>query len=141
MPDGAVYVGRGTRWGNPFVLGRAQMRFPRVDGAQSWEYEGRLHKTSGERHAFHHADFTLREDGSKAYRITWHDVRDATREECVALYREWITGERDLLDYKPSSQVEALRATLAGRDLACWCSLSLPCHADVLLELANGDAS
>jgi hypothetical protein len=28
-------------------------------------------------------------------------------------------------------------AALAGRDLACWCPLGQPCHADVLLELAN----
>lgn len=26
---------------------------------------------------------------------------------------------------------------LAGRDLACWCPIDQPCHADVLLELAN----
>lgn len=26
---------------------------------------------------------------------------------------------------------------LAGKDLACWCPLDQPCHADVLLELAN----
>lgn len=26
---------------------------------------------------------------------------------------------------------------LRGHDLACWCSLATPCHADVLLELAN----
>jgi hypothetical protein len=31
----------------------------------------------------------------------------------------------------------ALRRDLAGRDLACWCPLDRPCHADVLLELAN----
>jgi Domain of unknown function (DUF4326) len=28
---------------------------------------------------------------------------------------------------------------LRGRDLVCWCELDKPCHADVLLELANGD--
>lgn len=28
---------------------------------------------------------------------------------------------------------------LRGKDLACWCRLDQPCHADVLLELANGD--
>jgi hypothetical protein len=27
---------------------------------------------------------------------------------------------------------------LAGRDLACWCPLDGPCHADVLLRAANG---
>lgn len=26
---------------------------------------------------------------------------------------------------------------LRGRDLACWCKPGCPCHADVLLELAN----
>jgi len=30
-------------------------------------------------------------------------------------------------------------APLRGRDLACWCPLDAPCHADVLIELANED--
>ncbi len=30
-----------------------------------------------------------------------------------------------------------VRAELAGRDLACWCPLDEPCHADELLEIAN----
>jgi hypothetical protein len=29
---------------------------------------------------------------------------------------------------------------LRGKDLACWCPLDRPCHADVLLELANQPA-
>lgn len=29
---------------------------------------------------------------------------------------------------------------LRGKDLACWCPLDQPCHADVLLELANEEA-
>lgn len=28
---------------------------------------------------------------------------------------------------------------LRGKNLACWCPLGQPCHADVLLELANQD--
>lgn len=28
-------------------------------------------------------------------------------------------------------------ADLRGYNLACWCPLDAPCHADVLLELAN----
>lgn len=31
-----------------------------------------------------------------------------------------------------------VRAELRGHDLACWCPLDQPCHADVLLKLANG---
>lgn len=30
-----------------------------------------------------------------------------------------------------------LQAELRGKNLACWCPLDRPCHADVLLELAN----
>jgi len=26
---------------------------------------------------------------------------------------------------------------LRGKDLACWCPLDQPCHADILLEVAN----
>ncbi len=32
----------------------------------------------------------------------------------------------------------AARVELRGRDLACWCPIGEPCHADVLLDLANG---
>lgn len=26
---------------------------------------------------------------------------------------------------------------LRGKNLACWCRLDQPCHADILLEIAN----
>lgn len=32
-------------------------------------------------------------------------------------------------------------AELAGKDLACWCPEGQPCHADILLEIANGGAA
>lgn len=47
----------------------------------------------------------------------------------VALYRR-------LLAEHPRRE-EDVRAALAGRDLMCWCPPDLPCHADVLLEIAN----
>ena len=31
----------------------------------------------------------------------------------------------------------ALHRDMAGRDLACWCPLDQPCHADMLLEVAT----
>lgn len=40
-------------------------------------------------------------------------------------------GEGALLDMKLALP------ELRGRNLACFCALSAPCHADVLLELAN----
>jgi hypothetical protein len=48
----------------------------------------------------------------------------------VQLYQAW----------SPSIAQDA-RAELAGKDLACWCPLDQPCHADVLLEIANGGAA
>lgn len=114
-PDGAVYVGRPTRWGNPCT----QVRMPALDGSE-WEREGRLGKTSGQHYGFRHPDGTT----------TSHLVRDATREQAVAMYRQH-------LDQVPSL-VAAARAELKGRDLMCWCPPGQPCHADVLLELANG---
>lgn len=37
------------------------------------------------------------------------------------------------------SAIETIRRELRGKDLACWCPLDAPCHADVLLEIANAD--
>lgn len=33
---------------------------------------------------------------------------------------------------------DRIREQLAGKDLACWCPLDQPCHANVLLAIANG---
>lgn len=48
------------------------------------------------------------------------------REDCAEVLRAETDGKF----------YDALQ-TLRGRDLACWCPLDQPCHADVLLELAN----
>lgn len=37
-----------------------------------------------------------------------------------------------------SAAVVAVRRELSGRNLACWCPIDEPCHADVLLAIANG---
>jgi len=57
------------------------------------------------------------------------------RATAVALFRDFVTGDYDPAQYPSREQI---RAELAGRDLACWCPLDGPCHADVLLEIANG---
>ena len=54
----------------------------------------------------------------------------ATPEEAVERFREWLhTPEGRLVG-------EACQR-LWGLDLACWCPMGQPCHADVLLEEAN----
>lgn len=38
----------------------------------------------------------------------------------------------------PASKImRAALRTIKGRNLACWCRLDQPCHAEVLLRLAN----
>lgn len=34
-------------------------------------------------------------------------------------------------------RIEEIKAELRGKNLACWCKPDQPCHADILLELAN----
>ena len=45
--------------------------------------------------------------------------------------------ERDLLGGVLDISVADVEKCLRGRSLACWCQLDRPCHADVLLRLAN----
>lgn len=57
-----------------------------------------------------------------------------TREEAIALACKMFASET-----APKLDLTDLR----GKNLACWCPPGSPCHADVLLELANreeGDA-
>jgi hypothetical protein len=62
----------------------------------------------------------------------------------VTVFAEWADKETvDPKDYAAEHVrlMAALdRGDLRGHDLACWCPLDQPCHADVLLELANGCA-
>lgn len=81
IPADAIYVGRPSKWGNPFKIGK---------------------------------------DGKGVY---WG------REDVINFYKHWLeTNEQDglMMDLHE----------LKGRDLVCWCA-PLPCHANVLLELAN----
>jgi len=78
MPENAIYVGRPSRWGNPFRIG--------IDG---------------------------------------------TREQVIEKYREWL---REKLKEDP-----AFLEPLRGKDLACWCPLNVPCHADVIIEFLKGE--
>ena len=56
---------------------------------------------------------------------------DLGRAEAARRYRE------DLVAGRLAVSVDDVRRELRGRDLACYCPLDEPCHADVLLEVAN----
>lgn len=93
MPEGAVYVGRPTKWGKPYRPGR---------------------------YKFEHADGT------------------------PAPFNEQEARELALRDFEAALGSGTLGITIAdvrrelrGKDLVCWCQEGDPCHADVLLEIAN----
>lgn len=122
-PEGAVYVGRPTRWGNPF-------RAYKCSCCGYWDVRDDNDAT----YLVNHAMTRLPE--VRANPNTW-TTRDEAIRKAVALYYDdatyWLGGWQ-----VTRPDLAAALPTLRGRDLACWCPLDQPCHADVLLELANG---
>ncbi len=112
MPKGAVYVGRPSKWENPFT----------IDAAGSRSKAVRLFRLY----------------------ITQHLTRRAI-EKVVGRGAKCPPGKNDLGIYGLCLTAGVLRhdclGELRGKDLACWCPLDQPCHADVLLEIANGKAA
>jgi hypothetical protein len=86
MPENVVYVGRPTKWGNPYKVGDP---YPFVES---------------------HA---------------------CTLDDVIWLY------EVDLNAKATIGNLNDFLEPLHGKDLACFCPLDQPCHADVLLRLAN----
>ena len=86
MPENAVYVGRPSKWGNPFKIIPGSISFP-----------------------------------------------DAAA--VVELFNELVENEK--YQGPKFNEMMADIHELRGKDLVCWCSIDQPCHADVLLELAN----
>jgi hypothetical protein len=60
----------------------------------------------------------------------------------VECFEDWLLDKPDQMWTGPAAD-EARRSILStlyelrGKNLACWCASGAPCHADVLLELAN----
>jgi hypothetical protein len=65
-----------------------------------------------------------------------HGSMVEAREHVVEVFRNWTDSGNLHLLY-PGADIAELR----GKNLGCWCPLDQPCHADVLLELANGAPS
>lgn len=69
----------------------------------------------------------------------WRSVFIRDSAEAVARYAEWVEGRIRIVSFHWRPTRADIRQHLAGRNLMCFCPLDQPCHADVLLELANGD--
>lgn len=109
-PEGAIVVARPSKWGNPFVIGSEASVCVRGDDGVLYDFGG-IPMDASLTVAMYRAEWEARLEpplaGTHADDVEWW------REQCA--------------------EIETLR----GHDLCCWCDLSSPCHADVLLELAN----
>lgn len=82
---------------------------------------------------------TVKVDRSTRYGNPYVVGLDLCAFDAVELFRRFVTGPAwDDPEIARTHQrlVEGLPA-LRGKNLACWCRPSWPCHADVLLEIAN----
>lgn len=81
---------------------------------------------------------TVKVDRSTKFGNPFRVTPDQTAVAVVCAFRTWITVDgvhagRPLQKHRMIAHLETLR----GKNLACWCKPGAPCHADVLLEIAN----
>ena len=109
-PPNTVYVGRGSKWGNP--IKKIGSKFYLIWGKSK---------------------FILREDTTIKDVLRWYErffdpkFIQAWNLGNITYYWQIYHDKFKLLD------LEELR----GKNLMCWCKLNEPCHADILLRLAN----
>ncbi len=113
MPEGAVYVGRPSLWGNPWSVSEIRSVYPEVPIDERPAAAVRMYRQE----------------------LThWGLMSDwdyAVSEE------RWDAEHKRQVESGAQNMAEYAAVALRGRDLVCWCPLDQPCHADVLLELAN----
>lgn len=107
-PD-AVIVARPSKWGNPYSIAMMSARIAEIAAALNVE-----------------PSLDPREMAVEAFRC------DLTYGPDSKWW--WYGPHMSIIRIKGALQ----DGELAGKDLACWCGLDELCHADVLLELANG---
>lgn len=116
MPPNTVKVDRSTVWGNPYQI---KPYLPRHDATgEPIEFMNAVE----ERAAIKRAKRRAAECSVDAFRraIETEDILDVAADR---------SGDR----WTMKSWISRLR----GKNLACWCKPGAPCHADVLLDLAN----
>lgn len=106
----AVNVARPSKWGNPYYIINEE-GFPWVTDARDATMPALNRTIAAEAIGGLHFENAM----------TWEEARQSV----VALYRQRCVDTVSGLD------------ALRGKNLACWCAPGAPCHADVLLEIAN----
>lgn len=114
-----VYVGRGSSWGNPFRVVEYDGRF-RVVGDGTLDVSQILLANT-------HFDYASKADAAK----------DAVK--CYGLlFMPYSHNAGNLAQFLQSETfINDVKMHLKGKNLSCWCRPDEPCHADLLLEVAN----
>lgn len=76
---------------------------------------------------------------TKAREAGYLGTDDELKSFSVALFKEWLTNNERYAHGQEERRQKLLARLpeLRGKNLACYCPLDKPCHADVLLEMAN----
>lgn len=75
------------------------------------------------------------------YNAGYSGSLEVAQQHCVDAFRAIALGRRHWAHGLPEEEYKVPDlAPLRGKNLACWCKPGTPCHADVLLELANAPA-
>lgn len=118
MPNDAIYVGRGSKFGNPFKL-VGDMIY--VDAGHRRKILSRWVYYGNQNPKYDGGGFRV-EDVVKLFKDLLMDLNSHKVEPEI---RERFRFMRDRIK------------DLQGKKLACWCNLNNCCHADILIELAN----
>jgi hypothetical protein len=134
-PEGAIIVARPSPWGNPFPIDGSWAMWTAVGLGFMGDKAGRRQAAV----VLHKAWITganeiprqpIRTNGGA---LEFGDGSVVSLGDHCANIALVAAGMYDGPTVRERPDLEPLR----GHDLACWCDLSVPCHADVLLELAN----
>jgi hypothetical protein len=123
-----VYVGRPGPYGNPFALD--------CWGAVALGFRGDVAGRRAASAALHRWWLTGQWTPAPASPSAGGEIEysDGTVDAIEMICRRFAAA---VAEGYVIPEVRPDLAPLRGRDLACWCPLDQPCHADVLLELAN----
>lgn len=127
MPENTVTVTRPGKWGNPFNFKSSEYCWVALSLGCRGDPAGRQEASVK---AFR--DWIDHPNGRIAK--TDFGVVIEGRDKKGRLKKAPI-GARATAGLSPKH--DDIRAELGGKNLACWCAIGSPCHADVLLELAN----
>jgi hypothetical protein len=144
-PEGAIVVARPSKWGNPFPVDGDWSLWTAVALGYQANRDGRRAAMVALHRAWlAHTPIVLGPNATDTSggSIEFDDGTVATMACHVAGLGAFMASICDPPTVPPD---RPSLSELRGHDLACWCPLEdehgnrVPCHADVLLDLANRD--